>query len=91
MAIHFIDRVAANRLPAQSLARNQKKRKEVADALFRASHEQRQEAAQRRKDEQKRKEEEQAANLTPEQIRKRELKEYKQSLKRKAPKVKIIR
>jgi len=67
----------------QALLRAQRKRKEVSDREFKATHEQRQEALQKRKDEMK-------ENLTPEQLRKHEEKLAKAALKRKAPRVKVL-
>jgi len=89
--VHFIDRVASIRLSAQARARATQKRKIVADNLFRASHAQRQEALLKRKEELRKKEEENATELSPEAQRRKEARDYKAALKRKQPRVKILR
>jgi len=91
MAIHFVDRVASKKLSAQARTRAVNQRKIVAEKLYRATHAQRQEAYAKRKEEEKKKKEESQPELTKEQQRKRDEKEYKASLKRKQPKVKMIR
>jgi len=91
MAIHFIDRVASKRLSAQARTRALQKRKIVADNLFRASHAQRQEALTKRKEELRKKEEENAVELSPEAQKRKEARDYKAALKKKQPRVKILR
>jgi len=80
MAIHFIDVVATKKLSAQSRMRALQIRKLAADKLYRQTHTQRQEAYAKRK-ELKRKDDENAT-LTPEQQRKKELKEQRALLKK---------
>jgi len=91
MAIHFIDKVASKRLSAQARARALHKRKIVAEKIYRASHLERQERLTKRKELRRQKEETNQLELSPEAQRKKEAREYKAMMKRKQPKVKIIR
>jgi len=92
MAIHFVDRIAGHELSAAAKNKAQAKRKKLAELASRETNRQRQEALARRKEELKKKEDEQAAaTLSPEALRKKEERDYKKSLKAKAPRVKMIR
>ncbi len=84
---------AGRRLSAAALKKAVEERKRVRALQHKATAQQRLEAQQRRKEELKRAKDDAEANgeLTPEQIRKREEKEYRLQLKNKKPRVKIMR
>eukprot|EP00455_Lapot_gusevi_P031429 TRINITY_DN3407_c0_g1_i1.p1 TRINITY_DN3407_c0_g1~~TRINITY_DN3407_c0_g1_i1.p1 ORF type:complete len:470 (-),score=180.68 TRINITY_DN3407_c0_g1_i1:153-1508(-) len=91
MALFCVDRVVSLHLAPATLARARDARAILQKKYLKAAHAQRQEMVQRRKEELKRKEEEAVANMTPEQLRKKEERDHKLSLKKKGPKVKILR
>eukprot|EP01006_Ploeotia_vitrea_P044185 TRINITY_DN66816_c8_g16_i1.p1 TRINITY_DN66816_c8_g16~~TRINITY_DN66816_c8_g16_i1.p1 ORF type:complete len:506 (-),score=304.31 TRINITY_DN66816_c8_g16_i1:99-1616(-) len=92
MAIHFVDRVATTRLSAKAIEASKRARRERTERERKAAHEARQERAARLREEKRRAAEEAAPkNLSKEAQRKREAQEYRRSLKKKKPRVKMIR
>eukprot|EP00742_Colponemidia_sp_Colp-10_P006061 GILJ01006486.1.p1 GENE.GILJ01006486.1~~GILJ01006486.1.p1 ORF type:complete len:374 (+),score=79.98 GILJ01006486.1:59-1180(+) len=91
MALYLTDLVANVKLSATTKAAADRERLKVAEENMKAKQAERVEKLQQKKIDEKRKRDEETANLSKEAQRKREEREYRESLKKKGPKVKMIR
>eukprot|EP01132_Coremiostelium_polycephalum_P002072 gene2072-2558_t len=90
MSFYYIDLIASTALPKPQKAKAEKLREKARAEIMKQAHAERQEEAQKKKYEKLQKEKEDAAKLSPESQRKRDEKEYKKSLKKRAGKNKVI-
>ena len=91
LMLALVDQVCAFKLSATARAASERERQVQQEAKLKEQKAAREEELQKKKSEQKKKEEEKKQNLSKEAQRKLEEKEYRQSLKKKGVKTKMIK
>eukprot|EP00054_Salpingoeca_dolichothecata_P038982 m.14941 g.14941 ORF g.14941 m.14941 type:complete len:476 (-) comp9422_c0_seq1:67-1494(-) len=91
LGIHFIDAVTKIDLPLQAKNKAEKSRAAFSEAIMKTSHKLREAEAQKRKEEKKKQEKAKYEQLGGAALEKFEDREFKKNLKRKTPKMKMMK
>lgn len=91
LMLALVDMVAGFKLSQTAKSASEKERQILLEARLKEQKAAREEELQKKKTEQKKKEEEKLQSLSKEKLRKLEEKEYRQSLKKKSIKTKLIK